>query len=236
MSRRSVVVLMPFAPGFLPAYDQAIKPACSAAGVECIRVDEQLFGENVMQRLYHDIDSADIVVADMTGCNVNVFYEVGYAHGRKKDVILLTRNANDIPYDLKQYQTVVYDEDLHVLQQRLQRWLEHYATNPTRRVREIRTVFGPAAVDETEGVTVTIPVFHPASHDDYVEAESWVWKVHRPYQGPERRSRQPLYSPIFVLEDSLAYEESTSRSRPPASRDPPACRAPLRRANSRRHQ
>jgi hypothetical protein len=72
---------MNFAPQFGDVYELGIKPACADAGAACVRVDEQIFLESILERIYGEIERADIVAAEMTGRNPNVFYEVGYAHG-----------------------------------------------------------------------------------------------------------------------------------------------------------
>lgn len=74
-----VFVLMPFEPGFRDTYQVGIKQACSDAGACAERVDEQLFGESILDRIYNQISKADVIVADMTGRNPNGFYETGYA-------------------------------------------------------------------------------------------------------------------------------------------------------------
>lgn len=103
-----VFVLMPFSDEFRDIYEFGIRPACKEAGAFCERVDEQIFKETILQRIYDQIAKADIVVADMTGRNPNVFYEVGYAHALKKDTILLTQKTEDIPFDLKHFRHIVY--------------------------------------------------------------------------------------------------------------------------------
>jgi hypothetical protein len=103
-----VFVLMPFGPEFDDVYQLGIKAACQEAGTYCERLDEQIFHENMLERIYNQISKADILVADMSGRNPNVFYEVGYAHALGKRVILLTNSSEDIPFDLKQYQHIVY--------------------------------------------------------------------------------------------------------------------------------
>lgn len=103
-----VFVLMPFAPEFDDVYKLGIKPACQDAGAYAERVDEQFYEGGILQRIYNQISKADVIVADMTGKNPNVFYETGYAHALGKPVILLTRNADDIPFDLKHYPHIVY--------------------------------------------------------------------------------------------------------------------------------
>jgi hypothetical protein len=103
-----VFVVMPFAKEFDDVYQLGIKQACEKAGMYCERIDEQLYAERILDRIYNQIAKADVIVADMTGRNENVFYEVGYAHGLGKKVILLTDDANDIPFDLKDYPHIVY--------------------------------------------------------------------------------------------------------------------------------
>ena len=85
-----VFVLMTFDKAFTDVYQLGIKVACDKAGAYAERLDEQLFGESMLQRIYNQIAKADVIVADMTGRNPNVFYEVGYAHALGKVVILLT--------------------------------------------------------------------------------------------------------------------------------------------------
>ena len=105
-------VLMPFDKSFEDIFVLGIKSACENAGAYCERVNEQLFLENILDRIYNQIAKADIIVAEMTGCNANVFYEVGYAHALNKRVILLTQNADEIPFDLKQFPHIVYNGEI----------------------------------------------------------------------------------------------------------------------------
>jgi len=105
-----VFVLMPFDREFDDVYQLGIKPACDIAGAYAERVDEQVFAESILDRIYNQISKADVIVSDMTGRNPNVFYETGYAHALGKKVILLTRRAEDIPFDLKHYSHIVYGD------------------------------------------------------------------------------------------------------------------------------
>lgn len=112
-----VFVLMPFAKAFTDVYQLGIKAACETAGAYAERLDEQIFTESMLQRIYNQIAKADVVVADMTGRNPNVFYEVGYAHALGKVVILLTQKDEDIPFDLKHYRHIVYENVTTLLAQ-----------------------------------------------------------------------------------------------------------------------
>ncbi len=103
-----VFVLMPFDTSFDDIYHLGIKKACENAQANAERLDDQIFTENMLQRIYEQISNAEIIVADMTGRNPNVFYEVGYAHALDKIVILITQNKEDIPFDLLHYPHIVY--------------------------------------------------------------------------------------------------------------------------------
>jgi hypothetical protein len=103
-----VFVLMPFNEDFDDIYKLGIKEAAKEIGAYAERVDEQIFTEGILERIFNQISKADVIVADMTGRNPNVFYEVGYAHALGKIVLLLTQKVDDIPFDLKHKQHIIY--------------------------------------------------------------------------------------------------------------------------------
>jgi nucleoside 2-deoxyribosyltransferase len=125
-----VFVLMPFAESFGDIYEVGIKQACRDAGAYCERVDEQIFVESILERVYNQIAKADVIIAEMTGRNPNVFYEVGYAHALNKQVILLTQNAEDIPFDLKHYPHIVYGGKIAILKKNLEPRVRWCIENP----------------------------------------------------------------------------------------------------------
>ena len=112
-------VLMPFDSTFDDLYKFGIKEPAAELGIIAERVDEQLFSEGILERIYRQIELADIVVAEMTGMNPNVFYEAGYAHGRGKLCILSTASADDIPFDLKHRRHIVHHNSIQTLKERL---------------------------------------------------------------------------------------------------------------------
>jgi len=119
---------MPFDAAFDDVYVLAIKQAGEDAGAYVQRVDEQIFRETILQRVYDQIRAADLIVAEMSGRNPNVFYEVGYAHALEKTVILVTRVADDIPFDLKHYPHIVYHGRLAELRAQLSRHIAFWAS------------------------------------------------------------------------------------------------------------
>lgn len=132
-----VFVLMPFSEDFTDIYEVGIKQACRDAGAYCERVDEQIFVESILERVYNQIAKADVIVAEMTGRNPNVFYEVGYAHALNKQVILLTQKAEDIPFDLMHYPHVIYGGKIAELKRHLEprvRWCIENPKTPLSKV------------------------------------------------------------------------------------------------------
>lgn len=117
---------MPFDKAFDDVYTFGIKQTCEELNTYCERVDEQIFHERILDRIYNQIAKSDILVADMTERNANVFYEVGYAHGLGKNVILLTQNADDIPFDLKHFPHIVYGGQIKNLREQLTTRLEWF--------------------------------------------------------------------------------------------------------------
>lgn len=97
----SCFVIMPFSAAFNDEYEKVIRPAVELAGLTPIRADEIYSRPQIMQDIWKALRSARIVVAELTGKNTNVFYEVGLAHTLGKPVIIIARNEGDVPFDLK---------------------------------------------------------------------------------------------------------------------------------------
>jgi hypothetical protein len=133
-----VFVLMPFAKEYDDIYKLGIKEACKNADAYCERVDEQIFTGSILDRIYNQIAKADLIISDMTGRNPNVFYETGYAHALGKEVILLTQNADDIPFDMKHYPHIVYHRlDIASLNDEVKRRVQWFIDNPTKKLRTV---------------------------------------------------------------------------------------------------
>lgn len=126
-------VLMPFSSDFDDIYKFGIKKLAESIGVVAERVDEQHFSESILERVYRQIENSDFVIAEMTGKNPNVFYEVGYAHAKGKLCALVTQSATDIPFDLKHHTHVIYDGSIADLTDKLGPKLEWLKTETLRR-------------------------------------------------------------------------------------------------------
>jgi hypothetical protein len=105
-------VLMPFNVKFNPIYKNVIKKTVMDFGLSCERADE-IFGTGpIINDIAEHIQKARVLIADLTGRNPNVFYELGLAHAKDKDVILITQNLRDIPFDVRHYRCIVYEDSI----------------------------------------------------------------------------------------------------------------------------
>ena len=100
-------ILMPFADEFEPVHE-AIRAAIESARLRPLRADDIFSTRSGMEKILRGIAEAEVVVADMTGRNANVFYETGIAHTIKDNVVLLTQNIEDIPFDFRHIDHVEY--------------------------------------------------------------------------------------------------------------------------------
>jgi hypothetical protein len=92
-------VLMPFGGDFTLVYETIAKALEGLMG--CSRADDLALGHPILDRILEGISSAELIVADLTKLNPNVFYELGLAHCWTKNVLLLTQSINNIPFDLR---------------------------------------------------------------------------------------------------------------------------------------
>src|SRR5436853_1139686 len=92
-------VVMPFSPELRPVYE-TVESAIGDLMI-CTRADDLQLSDSILERILHGIGTAELIIVDVTGKNANVFYELGLAHTRTKNVLLITQNAKELPFDLR---------------------------------------------------------------------------------------------------------------------------------------
>lgn len=102
-------VIMPFRPEFHYFYLFLKRHIEQRHNIDCERGDAQVLTKPLLDKIADYIRSADVIIADCTGRNPNVFYELGLAHAIDKQVILITQDQlSDAPADIRHYEFVKY--------------------------------------------------------------------------------------------------------------------------------
>jgi uncharacterized protein YutE (UPF0331/DUF86 family) len=102
-------VIMPFMPEFDAVYRSLIKPVAEQFGLTVLRADEIYAPGSITEQIRAAIQQARLCIADVSDRNPNVLYEVGIAHTLGKPTVLITRQINDVPFDLRSIRLIVYD-------------------------------------------------------------------------------------------------------------------------------
>lgn len=103
-------VMMPFASPLGDYYTKIYKPAIEKAGLNPVRADNEIFGTGkIIDQIWTGINSAKVLIAELTGRNANVFYELGLAHALRKPVVLISSTDVDVPFDLQHIRVIYYD-------------------------------------------------------------------------------------------------------------------------------
>jgi hypothetical protein len=103
-------VIMPFRPE-LKFFYRAIKAHVEQAfpDVTVERGDDRVLTRPILEKIADFIRQADVVIADCSGRNPNVFYELGMAHALGKPVVLITSDAvEEAPTDVRAFEFISY--------------------------------------------------------------------------------------------------------------------------------
>jgi hypothetical protein len=104
---RTCFVMMPFSLEWSAAVWEIIHAAFAHEAVNCIRADS-MRGRIVLRDIVEGIAQSSLLVADITNSNPNVFYEIGIAHAWELDVLMITQDVKQIPFDTSSLRHIIY--------------------------------------------------------------------------------------------------------------------------------
>ena len=105
---------MPFKPELHYFYLYIKKHIEERHGIECYRGDNDVLTIPILDKIKKDLERANVIIADCTERNPNVFYELGIAHTLNKKVILITMDdVAEAPTDIRHYEFIKYRLDKH---------------------------------------------------------------------------------------------------------------------------
>lgn len=105
-------VLMPFTERLKEIYNQVYKEVCKHNNLKCWRVDEISRPGSITRDIIEGIIEADIIIADLTDRNPNVFYELGIAHSAGNKTIMTAQGIGHVPFDIASYRVILYEHTL----------------------------------------------------------------------------------------------------------------------------
>jgi hypothetical protein len=120
----SCFTIMPFGGWFDNYYETIYKPAIEAAGLIPCRADDLYRPGTIVNDIWTYTKESKIILADLTGKNPNVFYELGLAHALAKPAILIAETISDVPFDLRALRVIEYDKNIPNWGARLQEKIE----------------------------------------------------------------------------------------------------------------
>lgn len=102
-------VAMPFAGEFDDVYFVAAMSAAAQRSMVPIRIDQKYFSGEIPQKIRKELRRSAAVIADVSGGNPNVLYEVGFAHALRTPTIHISRTPlSELPFDVSRWNTIPY--------------------------------------------------------------------------------------------------------------------------------
>lgn len=125
-------VMMPFGQWFDRYYQEIYVPAIKEAGFEPVRADELFTTGSVVEQIWEQIEKGKLLLADLSGKNPNVFYELGLAHAARKPVVFTAAQVEDVPFDLRHLRVIIYDIREPEWSARLRKSITDYLRNAAK--------------------------------------------------------------------------------------------------------
>lgn len=141
-------VLMPLAEEYKEVYEHAIAPAAKALGFDCHRADHASGPSAIISDIIKAIFAADVIIADVSGSNPNVFYELGIAHAiDNKTLVICEKTDRKLPFDLASYRVIFYHRSIDGIEKDLRSKIERdlsklasWKAHPTNPVQDFRSI------------------------------------------------------------------------------------------------
>jgi hypothetical protein len=102
-------VIMPFQESLKPIFDEHILPVARSLDLTCKRGDEFFSDDSIMDEVWSAIYHSKVCIAECTGLNANVFYEMGIAHTLGRPCILIAQSLDGLPFDIRHRRIIVYE-------------------------------------------------------------------------------------------------------------------------------
>jgi nucleoside 2-deoxyribosyltransferase len=104
--------LMPFTPDSIYFYSFLKSHIEKNPKIKCDRADQSGDHGSLLEVIINHIEKSDVIIADCSGGNPNVMFELGIAHNKGKDIIYITKDkAESIPSDIRHFYFLNYEKN-----------------------------------------------------------------------------------------------------------------------------
>lgn len=105
-------VVMQFSDPYDQVYSDVIRRVCEEFGLEAVRADE-IYGPGlIISDVVDQIQRAQVIIADISPANPNVYFEVGYALALRKQIILLAKKGTPLPFGVSAFRVFFYEDSI----------------------------------------------------------------------------------------------------------------------------
>ncbi len=150
-------VIQPFDGGtFDKRYDDVFAPAITASGLQPYRVDRDPAVNIPILDIERGIDSAEVCLADITTNNPNVWFELGFAIARKKEVILVcsSERQTPFPFDVQHRSVIRYTNQSTSDFKKLGQMITERIVAILKKEKEIDKVVNASPMADSEGLSM----------------------------------------------------------------------------------
>lgn len=184
-----------------------IEPAVATCGFEAIRADKMSEPGMITSQVIQHIVDDPLVVADLTGSNPNVFYELAIRHAIRKPLVQVIQKGDKIPFDVAGMRTIPVDhKDLDSV--------DEARVEIERQVRSIENKT-PEEIDSPITVSIELQALRQSENPEQrslAEFVSAVGDLRSDIAGIEKRLSDPhkLFPPELFME---LFERPMMRSK-----------------------
>jgi hypothetical protein len=168
--RDRVFVIMPFEEKHSKALWKIIRNVCQKHGLVAHRADTSVYPNPIVADILEEIERAEIIIADLTGMNPNVLYEIGMAHVRCESVILVCKKRQKLPFDLASIRCIFFD-----INGRL--GIADFEKRLSRTVGALKSVGPPqvmkSALDGTKSIIADLQILSSLSDEELSTKTIW---------------------------------------------------------------
>lgn len=148
--------VMPFDEEFDMIYG-VLRKSLTESGYICSRVDEIPKSTPIISKIINEILNSQFIIVDLTGCNPNVFYELGIAHSFKEaqNILLIKRKDAEVPFDIMHLTYFEYDENN----------LKYISSTIKQNLKSVEYLYDFNEIIEEKGITQLLI----ANHDEFID-------------------------------------------------------------------